>query len=339
MAQFNNRIRQVILLAIILILAYLIIRELYLFLPGFLGAITLYILSRGSYFQLIYARKWKRNWTALLFVLSYLILIGLPIFYAIKLVSPKINSVFSHSEELMIGLEAVSAKIAEYTGEDFFTEENLKDMQGKLANFIPTFLNSTATILGNLAIAFFVLFFMLVNGREMEKAIGQFIPLEQDSINTLASETKNMVKANAIGIPLISVIQGVTASVGYWIFGLKDFGMWGFLTGIFAFFPIVGTMLIWLPLVIFLYSKGMNWQAVGLLIYSLAVTGNVDYLARVTLMKKIGNVHPLITIFGVIVGLGLFGFMGFIFGPLLFSYLIVLIKIYTNEFVQQPAGK
>jgi predicted PurR-regulated permease PerM len=272
-------------------------------------------------------------------VLSFLVLIGLPIFYAVKLVSPKINSVFGRAEELMGGLKTVSDKVAKYTGEDFFTDENLKTVQGKLANFIPTFLNSTATILGNLAVAFFILYFMLVNGKEMERAIGQFIPLEQDNINTLASETKHMVRANAIGIPLISIIQGVTAALGYWIFGLRDFGVWGFLTGVFAFFPVIGTMLIWVPLVIFLYSRGMNWQATGLLIYSLVVTGNVDYLARVTLMKKIGNVHPLITIFGVIVGLGLFGFMGFIFGPLLFSYLIVLIKIYTNEFVQSPPGK
>jgi predicted PurR-regulated permease PerM len=70
------------------------------------------------------------------------------------------------------------------------------------------------------------------------------------------------------------------------------------------------------------------------LIYSLVVTGNVDYLARITLMKKIGDVHPLITIFGVIVGLKLFGFMGFIFGPLIFSYMIILVRIYSYEFVE-----
>jgi len=142
-----------------------------------------------------------------------------------------------------------------------------------------------------------------------------------------------MVRANAVGIPLISIIQGITATIGYIIFGLKDWGLWGFLTGLFAFFPVVGTMLVWLPLVIYLYSLDLHWQATGLLLYSLLVTGNVDYLARVTLMKKIGDVHPLITIFGVIVGLQLFGFMGFVFGPLVFSYLIILMKIYTHEFV------
>jgi predicted PurR-regulated permease PerM len=174
---------------------------------------------------------------------------------------------------------------------------------------------------------------MLTGGREMEKTVRQFIPLHQESIVALAQETKHMVKANAIGIPLISIVQGLAAWLGYLIFGLDDALMWGFLTGVFAFFPIVGTRLIWVPLVIYLYSQGLSTPATGLLIYSLVVTGNVDYLARVTLMKKIGNVHPLVTVFGVIVGLQLFGFMGFIFGPLVFSYVIILIKIYAHEFV------
>jgi predicted PurR-regulated permease PerM len=184
---------------------------------------------------------------------------------------------------------------------------------------------------------FFVLYFMLVNGSEMEKVVTNFIPLHPESVTKLAKETKNMVRANAIGIPLISIIQGITATFGYWIFGLSEYALWGFLTGIFAFFPLVGTMLIWLPLVMYQYSHGDTWQASGLLIYSFVVTGNVDYFARITLMKKIGDVHPLITILGVIVGLGLFGFMGFIFGPLLLSYLILLTRIYTDEFVSHTS--
>jgi predicted PurR-regulated permease PerM len=175
---------------------------------------------------------------------------------------------------------------------------------------------------------------MLTGGRQMEDTIRQFIPLHQDSIRALALETKHMVKANAVGIPLISIVQGIAAWLGYLIFGLNDAVMWGFLTGVFAFFPIVGTMMIWVPLVIYLFSQGDTASATGMMIYSLLITGNVDYLARVGLMKKIGNVHPLITVFGVIVGLQLFGFMGFIFGPLIFSYAIILVKIYAHEFVE-----
>lgn len=333
MNQFNNRIRQVVLLLVISFFGFLIIKELYVFLPGLMGALTFYILGRERYFKLTENRGWKPALTALSFILIFLLVIASPLYYTIVLVSPKITDVFSHADELKVGVQALSDKLKQLTGEELLSEKNLSSLQSNLANFIPTFLNSSATILGNMLVMFFVLFFMFTGGREMEKTVRQFIPLHQESIVALAQETKHMVKANAIGIPLISIVQGLAAWLGYLIFGLDDALMWGFLTGVFAFFPIVGTMMIWVPLVIYLYSQGLSTPATGLLIYSLFVTGNVDYLARVSLMKKIGNVHPLVTVFGVIVGLQLFGFMGFIFGPLVFSYVIILIKIYAHEFV------
>ena len=333
MSQFNNRIRQVLLLLLIGFLAFLIIRELYIFLPGFMGALTFYILGRERFFRLTEKKLMKPGLTASLIILVFFVLIASPLYYAIVLVTPKISNVFSHADELFIGIKALAEKLKALSGQDILSMENIASLQSNLGSYIPTFLNSTATILSNLVVMFFVLYFMFTGGRKMEEVVLGFIPLHAESIKALSAETKNMVKANAIGIPLISLIQGVTAFVGYKIFGLNDALMWGFLTGVFAFFPIIGTMMIWVPLVIYLFSQGVNIQATGLLIYSLVVTGNVDYLARVTLMKKIGNVHPLITIFGVIIGLQLFGFMGFIFGPLIFSYFIVLVKIYAHEFV------
>ncbi len=333
MTHFNNRIRQIVLLMVIGFLFYLIIQELYVFLPGLMGALTFYILGRERYFKLTEQKKWRPGITALLIIVLFLLIVAAPVYYAVVLVTPRIGEVFSHTEEFVTGIQALSDQVKQMTGQELFSAENIDNMQQKLTGYIPTFLNSSAMVLSNLLVMFFVLYFMFTGGRNMEKAIREFIPLHQESVVALAQETRHMVKANAVGIPLISLVQGVFAWLGYLIFGLEDALMWGFLTGIFAFFPIVGTMMIWVPLVIFLYSKGLSTQGTGLLIYSLFVTGNVDYLARVTLMKKIGDVHPLITVFGVIVGLQLFGFMGFIFGPLIFSYAIILVKIYAHEFV------
>jgi predicted PurR-regulated permease PerM len=332
MASFTNRLRQVILLIVLTALGLLLIRELYIFLPGFLGAVTLYILSRRWYLILTEKKKWNINLTATIFIFSFLLLVGWPLYFIINLITPKINEVFSHTQELMQGVKAVSAQIKEWTGQDLVTTENIQDLQKRIANFLPAFLNSSAMILGNLIMMLFIYFFMLTNHASMEKSFDYFLPLKEDSIDILGRETFNMVRANAIGIPLISLIQGIFALVGYWIFGVNDFVLWGFLTGVFAFFPIVGTTIIWLPIVIYLFSQGNNSAGIGLAIWSLLVTGNVDYLARVTLMKKLGNVHPMVTVLGVIVGLSLFGFWGFIFGPLLISYFLLLFKIYTAEF-------
>jgi predicted PurR-regulated permease PerM len=332
MATFSNRLRQIILLVVLIALGYLLVQELYIFLPGFLGAVTLYILSRGWFRYLTQIRKWNKNLTATLFMLAFLVVVGFPVYWIIQLMSPKINEVFSHSQELIQGIKSVSAQIREWTGQDLLTEENITELQRRIANFFPAFLNSTAMIVSNLAMLLFMYFFMLTNGKRMEDGLTYFLPLRDENIEILGRETISMVRANAIGIPLISFAQGVFALIGYWIFGVNEFVLWGFITGVFAFFPIVGTTIIWLPIVVFLFSQGNNGAGIGLTIWSLLVTGNVDYLARVTLMKKLGDVHPIVTVLGVIVGLSLFGFWGFIFGPLLISYFLLLFRIYTSEF-------
>jgi predicted PurR-regulated permease PerM len=337
MASFNHRIKQILLLTIIILLVIIVITELRLFLPGLLGALTLYILSRANYFQLVYNRKWRKGRAAGLFIIYYLFLLGLPIFLAVTLISPKINAFLADPNAMISAAKQSISTIQGRLGFSFVSENTLTDSLSRLSAFIPTVLNSTVTLVANLAIMLFILYYMFYNGRELERMLNKIIPLKQENINVLAGETKKMVRANALGIPLISIIQGLTATLGYFIFGVDEWGLWGFLTGVFAFFPVVGTMAVWVPLMVYMFAIGETWQATGLLIYSVIVTGNVDYLARITIMKKMGNVHPVITILGVIVGLGMFGFIGLVFGPLLVNYVLLLFNIYMNEFVDPQA--
>jgi predicted PurR-regulated permease PerM len=329
---FNYRIRQLILLLVIVLLSAVIFHELYAFVPGFLGAVTLYVLGRDRYRYLTETKGWNKNATAILFLLAFLICIGLPIYLAIHLLSSKITLLLNNTDSIMKVLETVSNWIIEKTGNDLLSTQNIGQIQKQLANLIPALLNNTASVLGNLIMLLFLSFFMFTSWSKMENALESIIPLKVKNIDTLAAETKSMVKANAIGIPLISIIQGLCAMWGYWIFGVGDIVLWGFLTGLFAFFPILGTMVIWVPMVIYLFSTGNTGAGIGLLLYSGIITGNIDYLARISLLKRIGDVHPLVTVLGLIVGLKLFGFFGFIFGPLLISYLLLLIKIYKSEF-------
>ena len=329
---FNNHLRQILLLALIIILGILMVSQLNIFLPGLLGGITLYIISRRWFQYLTIVKKWRKSGTAFLFILCSIIVIAIPVYISILMVSPKIDSLLDNQQEVMKGLQVFSAKIEKSTGIKLLTDENTKSLTNTISSFIPSFLNSTANILTNLLMMFFLLYYLLIGGKEVEKYLDHIIPLKPENVDKLAQETQMMISANAIGIPIICLVQGAVAAIGYLIFGIKDWMMWGFVTGIFAFFPLVGTMIVWVPLVIYLYSTGQTWTATALTIYSIVVTGNVDYITRLGLMKKIGNVHPLITVLGVLVGLKLFGFMGLIFGPLLISYFIILVRIYLNEF-------
>jgi predicted PurR-regulated permease PerM len=336
---FNNRIKQVLLLAVLILLIWVVIQQLSFCLPGLLGAVTLYILSRASYFQMVYKKKWRRGRAAGLFILYYLLLLGLPVFLTISLIGPKVNHLLSDPATTIESIKLAVAEVQQKMGINLVSENSLTGSLDKLTAFLPSLLNSTANLITNLIILLFFLFYMLYHGSEMEKTLFRIIPLKDVNTTTLATETKRLVKANALSIPLISIIQGLTATLGYFIFGVKEWALWGLLTGIFAFFPIVGTMIVWIPLVIYTFTTGSSGMAIGLLLYSLIVTGNVDYLSRITIMRRLGNVHPVITVLGVMVGLGLFGFIGLIFGPLLVNYVIVLFKIYMNEFVEPQAEK
>ena len=336
MLNFNDRVRQVLLLALIILLIYLSLRELRLFMPGVLGAITLYILSRASYFQLVYTRKWKKGNAAFLYIIFYLLILGVPVFAAVALLSPKISSVFSDPTAVINSIKQAVMQVQARAGVSIVTEKSLSSSLDQTITFIPSLLNSTLNLISNLITMLFFLYYLLYHGREVEMTLFKIIPLKDANTSMLASETKKMVKANAIGIPLISIIQGLVATLGYFIFGVKEFALWGFFTGVFAFFPVIGTMVVWVPLVIYMYVTGETWNATGLMFYSLLITGNIDYVARITIMKKMGNVHPVITVLGVLIGLGLFAFIGLIFGPLLVSYIVVLFRIYLNEFTGQP---
>jgi predicted PurR-regulated permease PerM len=329
---FTERLRQVLVLLLIILIAWLLIMQMTAFIPGLLGGLTLYILSRSLYFQLIHKRKWKKGFTALLFIIGYLLIISLPVYISITLVSPKINEIVQNQDKIVSNIEGISSKIEQKTGYKVLSADTAKSISQKVSVLIPRLLNSTANLMANLLMMFFLLYYLLVNGKETEKYLDKMIPLKPRNINLLASETKMMIRANALGIPIICIVQGAFAALGYWIFGVDDWGLWGFITGVFAFFPLVGTMIIWVPLVGYLFMQGQTWQAIALAVYSIVVTGNVDYIARLSLMKRLGDVHPLITVLGVIVGLNLFGFIGLIFGPLLVSYFLILVKIYLNEF-------
>ena len=141
--------------------------------------------------------------------------------------------------------------------------------------------------------------------------------------------------SNIIGAPLLAVIQGGVSALGFWFFGIQDPVFWGVICGLFSFVPFGGTSIIWGAAGIVQISSNATWQGIGILIYGLVIISGMDYAFRFVIQRKLAKVHPLITFFGIILGVRCFGLPGFIFGPLLISYFLIMIKIYKNEYIQK----
>lgn len=336
----TNGLKQIVLLLLIAFIGIVLIWQLQYFIPGVLGAITLYVLLRQFFFNLTIKRRWKKWLAAVTLIFTCVIVFVVPVWLLVELLVPQFRYGFEHSGELVAEGNRMLAWVKEFLPRLRIDDQQIQQGIQKAAAIIPTFvsatLNATTGVMVNILTAFFILYFMLLSGRDMEKKIMRLLPLKDANKDSLWSETRNMVISNAIGIPLLMLCQCCIAVIGYWIFGVNQFVIWGILTGVASIIPMVGTMIVWVPVCIVVIAGGRVGMGVGLILYCAIIVSNIDNVLRFTILKKIGDVHPLITVFGVIVGLQLFGIMGLIFGPLLLAYFILLMKVYRLEFSSAP---
>lgn len=335
----HNKMRQLSFILILLIIGTVLFIQLRSFMPAFLGALTLYVLMRKWMFRMVYTRKWNPSLSAALLMTTSFIIIMIPVWVIVNMLTSRIEFTIQHSTEILNLVNRFVENIEHRTGFKLISEENLKTAGNFLAQNIPAVLGATFNTLTSIAMMYFMLYFMLINGKKMEKACAEYVPMGDKNTDKVGKEINSVVASNAIGIPLVALAQGVVALLGYWALGLDEPLFWFAATTITAMLPVVGAAVAYVPICIIFFAQGPAWKGIVMLIYGFGVIGTIDNLLRMMLNRKLGDVHPLITILGVIAGLGLFGFIGLIFGPLLLSLFILLIKIYSLEFASPSARK
>lgn len=328
----NNVIRQLLILIFIVVLGVILFTQLQTFLPAFLGAYTLYVLMRKSMFILQTNYKWSKGVCAgILMLLSFLIIL-LPIFVLVNMMTSKIGFAMQHSGEVLTSISNFVKGFETRYGIKVMTNTNIEKLTEWGAQTLPTIIGGTLNTLITLIVMYFILFFMLTEGRKMESSFYEWVPLKDENVIMLRTDLNKLVLSNAIGIPLIALAQGIVGIIGYVIIGVPEPLFWFVLTCITGMLPVLGAALAYIPLTILLFANNEPVKAGITLAFGLGVIGTVDNVFRFWLQKKLGDVHPLITVFGVIIGVNLFGFIGLIFGPILISLFLLLIRVYVNEF-------
>ncbi len=265
-------------------------------------------------------------------LLSFFVIL-VPIGLLANIMYSKISYVVTHSSDLIASLKRMTDEISKNIGYEIVKKDNINQLGTRMAQLLPKILGVTLNTVALISTMYFILYFMLVNGRHMEDSIYEYVPLKDGNVELIGKEVKRMVISNTIAIPLIAFIQGVVGLIGYLVIGISEPFVWFVATCITAMLPIVGAALIYVPLTIMLFMQGETGKGIAMGIWGFGLIGLVDNLFRFMLNKKLGDIHPLITVFGVIVGIQLFGFIGLIFGPLLISMFILLLKIYSTEFL------
>lgn len=322
---------------ILLGLGAVIFIELTPFLGGLLGALTIYILLRRQMRTLTVRRRLRRSLAASLLLGEAVVCFLIPLSLLVWMFVVRVQHVAVDPSSIVQPLRQAIDAVHEKTGYDLLEGENLSQLVAMIPRLGQWLVGSIGSFAINVVVLLFVLYFMLIGGDAMERYLCKFIPFNRNTSREIVGEVAMIVRSNAIGIPLLAVIQGAVALVGYYIFGVPGALFWGVMTCVATIIPIVGTMLVWLPLALYLGLTGSWGMAAGLAAYGTVVIGQTDNLARFILQKRMADTHPLVTVFGVVIGLSLFGFMGVIFGPVLLSVFLFCADLFKRRYLdRQP---
>jgi predicted PurR-regulated permease PerM len=330
----NKLLKQVLLLSAVIALLIIILLELGMFLKGLMGALALHVVLRKPYYYLTKKRGWNKYGATMLILFGSALLILVPIVWIGILFKNQFEVLVVNYPVIVEKIEDLLRQVEKYLGFQLLSDEATQRMAVQFAQMLPEVLSSTAGSIVQLMFVFFLLYFTLSEAVSFEAEARKLLPFKPHNNAMFLKESRRMTISNIVGIPMVAVVQAVTALISYLIVSSNDAILLSVLTGIASVIPIVGTALVWLPFGAYLLGTGEYWQGAFIILYGMFIVTNIDNLARMMLQKRMADIHPLITIIGVIVGINIFGFIGLIFGPLIVSYLFVLLKIYRNEFIE-----
>ena len=204
--------------------------------------------------------------------------------------------------------------------------------------FAQSMFDASATLVGNVAklllrffLMIFMVFYFLREGRVMVQKLKYLAPLRTHQEDVIIDSLQRVARAVLFGSLLIAVLQGLVGALGLYFVGIKPL-FWGTMMGLAALIPVIGTGLVWMPVAAYLYLFVDPSWATFFLLWNVLVVTSIDTILRPILMRKAAQVSPFYIFFAILGGIHAFGALGIFYGPLILSFLMVMLKIYSEEY-------
>jgi predicted PurR-regulated permease PerM len=331
MSIFTYKQRNYITLVIIIALGCLIAYSLTGIFGSLLSTLVLYTILRPGYIYLTEVKMWSKSLTAILLLFISVLVIVLPFYALSSMVIEKITDLkndqiyFKNLLYKIQHLMPVGGKVQQ------MIEDGIKNIGTWATSLFPSLISGIFNIVLGLLLMYFLLYFMLVERESFENALIKYAPFREQNALRFAEEMRNTTYANVVGQGFIALVQGSLVSLAFYVLGYKDPLFWGVVTSFISLVPILGPPVVFVPAALLQLADGNNFAGWAMLIFGFVVIINIDNVLRLMIAKRVGNIHPIITVLGVVIGIPLFGILGLVFGPLLLSYFFLLIKIYETS--------
>jgi len=191
-----------------------------------------------------------------------------------------------------------------------------------------------------LGVMLYLAFFLLRDGQTMAARLEESIPLRPGLRRPLLDKIVTVIRATIKGSLVVAILQGLIGGVVFWFLGVGGALLWGIAMAFFSLLPAIGTGLIWAPVAIYLLISGDIWQGVVLILCGIFVIGMVDNVVRPVLVGRDTQMPDYMVFLSTLGGIELFGFNGFVIGPVIAALFMAVWDIFAKARRQRvPADR
>ena len=304
--------------------------------PIFLAAIIA-VASHSFYKKLLKIFGDKNSLTSFIAVFIVLVIILVPAIFIGIAIFKEATAFYNHISSGQIGGGSFLNAATDFFERkiNFFAPEFSVDLKEYLKNFagwivvhIDTFFSSFFKVLIGLLLMIISLFYFLKDGERIVKRLILFSPLADSYDEQIIKRVGLAINSIVRGSLMIALVKGFLTALGFAIFGVPSPILWGVVSALASFIPVVGSSIVIIPAILYLFIASSYAGAIGFAVWGIALIGLSDNLLSPILMKKGMHIHPFIILLSIFGGLGFFGPIGFIAGPVVLSLLFALFDIY-----------
>ena len=329
---YFKKITAAILLIALLVLSFFLIRP--ILLAIIIGIILAFV------FEPIYKRVLKviksKSLSAILICTALIVLIILPFWFLVPIFIDQSIKFYTASQDIDF-ISPIKEIFPSLFNSETFVEEVSSVLSGfatNITNGIVSYLSDLVLNIPNLliqlAIVLFTFYFTLKDKAQLFSYARSLMPFSKEVETKIVSSTKGITISVIYGQVIVGIIQGIIAGTGFFIFRVPNALLLTFIAALAGILPIIGTVIIWVPVALYLLFTGNIFAAIGVTIFGV-VSSTVDNFLRPIIVSRRSKIHPAILLVGMIGGLFMFGFLGFILGPLIIAYLLIFLEIYRDK--------
>jgi len=213
--------------------------------------------------------------------------------------------------------------------------EMVRDAAAKLANRFADragdALKNVLTVAMKLLVLLVALFFLFRDGPSLVARTRNILPFDDAHRNRIIFQTRDLIFASVTASLIIGCMQGILGSLAFYVVGLPSPLFWGAVMALLALLPLIGAWLVWGPAVLWLGSQGQYGKAALLVFVCAGVAGGLEHFVRPILLSGKAEMNALLILLSVLGGITVFGFLGFVLGPVVVAIASTILEVYTAK--------